>query len=708
MSGEVELSSLSSLTKRHSRSPPILPHDPASSMSSSSTPSDSLSVEGSSEYRNGQSLNDLNGYSPNWVKHSKRERLLDFFKAAWRGPDIVSDTPPRPLTSLQFVEDIPGKFRRKTSYWSRTLLLAIYLAVWITLWSKLLLPYLVEIPEVEGENTLVISLTCGQADQFWRGKNAACGLDAERCPSVGLAGDVIFRCPALCDRSSWLYSLRAVGDQVINYRGYFIGGGEKKDEKGVLSYPYRADSYPCGAAVHSGVISPFFGGCARVSYSSGARASFPDTKGHYGVSDSVGFSSFFPYLYFFKSVASDVTFCYDPRLLVLLLNVIMGIPVVFLGSGAAFYWIMALVGFWTITLATDPPVLVEPQDPESFYQLISLSLERFLPTCFVLFFLWKVSVKRTFETLPEYNRLPDEPEEVPGEQFTYEMPHSSCSTILRLVLWYPLFWLGILNNMTLDRLPVDRLTIHDLQQQPGAFMTVMIVGSILVFCIISQAYYVWLLGRFWKLLLVYGMIFASLIVLANIPGLSLRIHHYIFALIFIPGCSTRGKTAYAFQGILLGLFLSGVARWGFASIAETNLSLLRDEPTGQIYAPTFSLVQNGALYWKELESEKLNATSMSNLESYTDVSLLVNDVERYRGPDNGNLNLTQLIESDSELKELLELSVKSESKDFDEEILLYLRIAKYDPDRGHYGDYNRASILRYPSFNFTLGPPGIT
>ena len=239
-------------------------------------------------------------------------------------------------------------------------------------------------------------------------------------------------------------------------------------------------------------------------------------------------------------------------------------------------------------------------------------------------------------------------------------------------------------------------------------MTVMIVGSILVFCIISQAYYVWLLGRFWKLLLVYGMIFASLIVLANIPGLSLRIHHYIFALIFIPGCSTRGKTAYAFQGILLGLFLSGVARWGFASIAETNLSLLRDEPTGQIYAPTFSLVQNGALYWKELESEKLNATSMSNLESYTDVSLLVNDVERYRGPDNGNLNLTQLIESDSELKELLELSVKSESKDFDEEILLYLRIAKYDPDRGHYGDYNRASILRYPSFNFTLGPPGIT
>lgn len=703
MSGEVELSSLPSVSTLRS-SPPVFAQNPDASMSSSSTPSRSASFEGHGDQTGETNVNDLDGLSPHWVEHSRKNRLANFLRAAWHGPSTVSDDPPRPLRALQLLEDLPGRFRLKTTYWSRALLLASYLTIWIAIWTKLLLPYLVEIPEVQGEDTKVISLTCGQANQFWRGKNAACGLDAERCPSVELAGDVIFRCPALCDRSSWLYSLRAVGDKIVNYRGYFVGGGEKKNDKDVLSYPYRADSYPCGAAVHSGVISPFFGGCARISYSSGAQSSFPDTKGHYGVSDSVSFDSFFPYLYFFKSVAARVTLCYDPRLMVLLLNLIMGVPVVLFGSGAVFFWIMATVGFWTISLATDPPVLVEPQDPESFYKLISLSLERFLPTCYVLFFLWKVSVKRTFGSFNDYSRLSEHSDDTVGEQFTFDQPHARYSTAWRLILWYPFFWLGVLNNVTLDRLPVDRLTWHDLQVQPGAMMTVMIVGSILVFCIVSQAYYVWLLGRFWKLLLIYAMTFAGLILFANIPGLSLRIHHYVFALIFIPGCSTRGKTAYAFQGILLGLFLSGVARWGFASIAETNLSLLRDEPTGKIYAPAFDSLQNGTLYWKGHD----DANVASTLEEYTDISLLVNDVERYVGPDYGNLDLNKLFEEDSHLKELLELSLQSESRDANHDITLYLRMAKYAPDGGHYGDYNRASILKYPSFNFTVGPPGIT
>lgn len=708
MSDDVELSSLHSPSSKRTHSSAISTQDPNTSMSSSSTPSRSESFEESGDQFESPDLDDFNGVSPHWVGHSRKDRILNYFRAAWQGPRTISDDPPRLLRTFEFLEDLPEQFRLRTTYWSRALILAIYLTIWVAIWSKLLLPYLVEIPHVQNDDTQVISLTCGQSNQFWRGKNAACGLNAEKCPSVELAGDIIFRCPALCDRSSWLYSLKAVGGEIVNYRGYFIGGGEKRTEKDVLSYPYRADSFPCGAAVHSGVISPFFGGCARISYSSGAQSSFPGTKGHYGVSDSIGFNSFFPYLYFFKSEAAHVSFCYDPRLLVLLLNVIMGIPVVLLGSGAAFFWIMSVVGFWTITLATDPPILVEPQDPESFYRLVSLGLERFLPTCYVLFFLWKISVKRTFGSFQDRSYLPQNPNEIGGEQVTFERPHAKSSTVWRLILWYPFFWVGILNNMTLDRLPVDRLTWHDLQTQPGAMMTVMIVGSILVFCIAAQAYYVWLLGRFWKLLLVYGMTFIALVLFANIPGLALRIHHYIFALIFIPGCSTRGKTAYVFQGILLGLFLSGVARWGFASIAETNLSLLRDEPIGKIYAPSFSSLNNGTLYWKEHDGNEANAASLSILEAYTDVSLLVNDVERYIGPNNGNLDLEQLFSENSELKDLLDLSLKAGTTESNQDITLYLRMAKYAPTGRHYGDFNRASILKYPSFNFTIGPPGST
>ena len=71
--------------------------------------------------------------------------------------------------------------------------------------------------------------------------------------------EIIFRCPALCDRSSWTYSLIPIGDQRIKYRGYFVGGGEDPDSHAeILTKPYRADSYPCGAAVHAGVVSPYF------------------------------------------------------------------------------------------------------------------------------------------------------------------------------------------------------------------------------------------------------------------------------------------------------------------------------------------------------------------------------------------------------------------------------------------------------------------
>lgn len=686
MTDEIELSSISSsLTKRHSRGSPN-PSDADASMSGSSTPSHSVSLEAPEQL-------------PNWAtQHTSKDRIRRFFSLLWQGPESPSDNPPAPFRSLEFIEDIPAKFRAKTSYGVRCVLLAIYLTLWVALWSRLLLPYLSEIPYVDGD-TEVVSLTCGQADQFWKGKNAACGLDASKCPAINTKDDIVFRCPALCDRGSWLYSLRAVGDQIIKYRGYFIGGGEQRDENS-LSHPYRADSFPCGAAVHAGVVSPFFGGCARISYSSGAQSGFPATSGHYGVSDSVGFGSFFPYLYYFKAMVLHATLCYDPRLMVLILNVILGLPVVFLGSGASFFWIMAVVGFWTISLATDPPVLVEPQDPELFYRLISLGLERFLPTCFVLFFLWNISIKRTFGRTGDYAPLAMRYDEL--ELSSAQPQHAKYSSLARILLWYPLFWLGVLNNITFDRLPVDRLTWHDLQVQPGALVTVLVVGSGVVGCIVAQAYYVWLLGRFWKLLLVYGLMFGSLFVLANIPGLSLRIHHYIFALMFIPGCSTRGKTAIAFQGILLGLFLSGVARWGFASIAETNLSLLRGEPLGEIYAPSFYSVHEGTLYWKE-ENPDNSTPSIKALE-YTDVSLLVNDVERYIGPNTGSLNLTELIAENSELQQLVKFSLK----DSKEDITLYLRVAKYAPEGKRYGDYNRAAQLKYPSFNLTLGPPGIT
>ncbi|GEQ66654.1 hypothetical protein JCM33374_g317 [Metschnikowia sp. JCM 33374] len=627
-------------------------------------------------------------------------KFQSFIWRIWDGPMETWDSPPRPIQCLSFLEGLPDKIRRRMGTVKYLLIFGIYLTLWAALWSKTLFPYLVEAP-LEADGVKVISLTCGQAHTLWKGKNSACGMDAKECSSLFSTEDVIFRCPALCDRGSWIYSSRAVGSDIVKYRGYFIGGGTRDMSDGILSYPYRADSFHCGAAVHSGIISPFFGGCARVSYSSGPQAEFRSTGGHYGVSDSIEFKSFFPFSYVFKSLSMTPSHCHDPRLLVLIVNIILGAPVVFFAPAAAFYWTMAIVGFWTIVTATDPPVLVEPADRESFYQLISIGLERFLPTCFILYFLWMVSVKRTFSVdLLESSRS-SSTETLNEESFEPVRESKGESPLSRLFLWYPMFWLGVLNNVTFDRLPLDRLTWHDFQVLPGALVTIVIISSLLVCCIVAQAYYVWLSGRFWKLLSIYGGILGGFFLLGNLPGLTLRIHHYIFGLVLIPGCATRGRIAYVFQGILLGLFLSGVARWGYASIAETNLSLLRGEPSGQIVSPEITGFDSGLLYWKNLQNSD-STFRVKDTASNATISLLVNDIERYRGKSNGTVDVAKLLSEHEELKALLDLEPK------DKETPVFLRLAKYSEEKHKFGDYTRAAILKLPSFEFEAPPPGLT
>lgn len=630
-----------------------------------------------------------------------KDSLKSFFVAWVSGPAHPRDDPPQPLWKLRQLELLPDRFRRKVLPTSRVIILLVYMLVWIAIWCRVLLPYFTEVPEVTGDrDATVISLTCADAYDFWKGKNAACGLDAKACPKLHQDKDVIIRCPALCDRGSWLYSLRAVGDQMIKYRGLFVGGGEKeRDENGVITHPYRADSFPCGAAVHAGIVSPFYGGCAKASFSSGPQSSFAAQKGHYGVSDSIEFDSFFPTSYVFTELESKVSHCKDPRLVVLFMNILLGLPIVILGSSAVFIWVIMSVGFWTITLATDPPTLVDPASLETFYELISLSLGRFLPTCFVMYFLWEVSIERTFSKPQEEDINPADDQTPTG------------SPMSRLIFWYPFFWLGVLNNITFDRLPVDRLTLKDLKAQPGALLTVSVFAVIIVVCVITQAYLVWLSGRFNKLIKVYIMMFAALFAIAWIPGLTLRIHHYIFALMFIPGCSTRGRTAYVFQGLLLGLFLSGVARWGYASIAETNLSLLRGEPAGKITPPTIFDVNaaDGMIYWEDSfdTAEVKNSTYLTNeLTKYTHVSLLVNDVERYIDVNEGKLNLTELVENNEYLDKLVKMSIVQQADPAD--IALYLRISRYDPKSKHHGDYTKAYKLQYPSFNLTKAASGVT
>ncbi|KGQ99932.1 hypothetical protein MEQ_01707 [Candida albicans P87] len=652
------------------------------------------------------SIDSANGFQ--FPPHNSwKSRIKHFFYLMWNGPSEPRDEPAPQIVSLEFLENIPDKFKERLSSRYRKALFIFYILFWFGLCYNILVPYFTVPPHISTDpNMHIYTLSCASSPEFWKGKNGACGLNGQLCPEIintdnqkNIENDVLIRCPALCDRSSWTYSLIPIGDQRIKYRGYYIGGGDKVTKEiddNQITNPYRADSYPCGAGVHAGVISPFWGGCARMSYESGEQSYFKASKGYYGVSDSIEFSSFFKFSFIFKNLklGEKVSFdqCYDPRLSILLINIILGIPVVYLSSGSVAYWTISVVGFWTICLATDPPVDVNPNRATDFPRLLSVAMERFLPSCCVLFVLWHVSAKRTLSDLPLNS-------------------DTKVSYVSRVILWYPLFWLGVLNNMTFDRLPVDRLTIGDLKEQSGAILAVGSIILTITACAFIQAYKIWLSGRFKKYLFVYSLFIIGLVFLAQLPGLTLRVHHYILAMLLIPGCATRGRTALMFQGILLGLFLSGAARWGLAAIVETADSLRRDDPRGNIIPPILTGYNDttGTLEWTNIPPQlELTKIKSKLYEKYSSISLLVNDIERFVGDKAKRINLKELLTSSDDLTEEIKRALVDGMKDENGDISIYLRIGRKIPNTHHYSDFSNAAILKWPSGQLKLPLPGIT
>ncbi|SCV99885.1 LAFE_0B04654g1_1 [Lachancea fermentati] len=601
-----------------------------------------------------------------WLLLKKSNPFKRFFKRVWHGPREPADEPPQFASRWKFtraIDSFPKDIFRKRlpSSKLRVTLLIVYCCVWSGIMYSILYYYLVKPPyfhSEQGNKVAIKSLECN-SHLNWKGKNNMCGLNALECrPFDG--EEVIIRCPALCDRGGWTYSAITVGDRRVKYTGYDIGGGERH-ESDLLSYPYRADSFPCGSAVHAGVVSPFFGGCAKLSYT-GGQTSFPSRSGRYGTDNSVSFNSFFPASFTFKELRDGIaTGCYDPRSLVVSINILASLPIFFLYESIVGYWIVTLVGYWTLVLALDPPLLTDPHKPETTFELISIGFQRLLPLCFILYVLWKCAVRRTL---------------------------TDGSPLAKIICWFPTFWLGVMNNVTFDRLPVDRLTLKDLKEQAGAFTAVGSIILTILVCAVIQAYSLWKSGRFQKYFKIYISIIVGLVALGSLPGLTLRIHHYILGMMLVPGCATRGTSAYLFQGILIGLVLSGVGRWDFASIVETQIALSRGEAGDSWQPPVFSFNAEFPyeVSWEIADTE---STSSPKLDGF---SLLINDVERYLG-ENTTVNIDTLIAQNEEFSNLIKASLE-----VNETLPLYLRVARANiaslgKERG---DYTNAAVMEWP------------
>lgn len=626
--------------------------------------------------------------SEQWLELEQANCFKRFFVKLWRGPREPSDLRPvypSKLRILQFIDDFPESVFRY--YISNKILLVslliIYCSIWFGFMYELLKPYLTKppyfYPNASGNNIPITPLTCNMMLN-WEGINNSCGTDAELCEPFDRK-EYMIRCPALCDVGGWLYSAVAVGDQRNKYRGYQIGGGskEKDDNDSLISLPYRADSFPCSAAVHAGVISPIWGGCAKISMQ-GSQSKFPSADGKYKTGSSIGFDTFFPASFSFEDFKDGVaTGCYDPRVPVVILNFLFGLPILYLSSGVVGYWIITIVSYWTVTLALDPPLLIDPHEPVSVEELLSVGFQRLLPLCFILYVLWKCAIKRTFD---------------------------NGSPLTKVLLWYPTFWSGVMNNITYDRLPVDRLTFRDMKEQAGAATAVGSILATIVVAAIIQGYSLWKSGRLRKYMFLYSLIILSLFFLQSIPGLTLRVHHYILGILFVPGCATRGSSAYLFQGILIGLLISGIARWDFASIVETDLHLLRDEAGASLKPPVFYFnpKEPHSISWK-LDLKTNSTFTVNNEDEKIDgYSLLMNDFQIYVG-QNTTVDIDKLLNQHYNVSRMLNQTMNQIQN-----VKLYFRVARASTKNSieNRGDYTNAGILEWPDGIWHDPAPGVS
>ena len=416
-----------------------------------------------------------------------------------------------------------------------------------------------------------------------------CGLDGERCQPFD-DSSFSFLCPSGCSGIQVLEP-HTIGDQEINYQNMVIGGPSSEGDGPSV---YRGDSFICPAAIHAGIISDSSGGCGTLTRR-GERHSFPASRRH-GIS-SIEFPSTFPLSF---SLSGSEERCQDPQWALFVISCFTTAFIsVFTNSSRLFFISTSLIVFFQTALASDPPSYPD------FPGILSSAFERLLPTTFILFILHKYCVHPTL--------------------------HDLHAPLEKSLLWLTGAWIGALNNYTFDKIPISRLTPHDLHQQPGAITALISILTILLLIAIGQIYAFRIEGRLLRYLLLYLTFTLTLAILASIPNLQLRIHHYILALLLLPGTALQTRPSLLYQGILIGLFINGVARWGYDSILQTADALRQDAQLGSAlpYLPAPIIDSTTILF---------NISTVA--EVFDGISMLVNDVERFR---QSNISIPALV-----------------------------------------------------------------
>ncbi|KKZ64470.1 hypothetical protein EMCG_09541 [[Emmonsia] crescens] len=409
-----------------------------------------------------------------------------------------------------------------------------------------------------------------------------------------------------------------VGNETVNYQALIIGGpapgASREDYDDAV---YRADSYVCQAAIHAGVISDSTGGCGVVELTGAGHSYFASTAHKLA---SVGFPSTFPKSFRFLRLPGSQLDCPGDLRWPLFAITASAIVLVslFTTSPAVFFFTTFFMLILHVGLVSDPPELHRVSD------LLSVLCSRLLPASFIAYVLYIYCARPLLQPLAS----------PPIYQFS------------KTILYLGPAFIGALNNYTFALwIPIQRLTPHDIKAQPGAPIALAIMITIILSIVLGQAWHIRQGGQFFHYLKIYLCICGGLVFLLILPQFRLRIHHYILAMLLMPGTAFPIRPSIIYQGLLLGLFVNGVARWGFASIIETPSALGELPGPGgsngwwgatspnitnssvQISLPTGDHVDrgNGNITFNLWEPERMEKLDVDG------ISVLVNDVERWRG-----------------------------------------------------------------------------
>lgn len=254
-----------------------------------------------------------------------------------------------------------------------------------------------------------------------------------------------------------------------------------------------------------------------------------------GVS-SISFPTTFPLSYRVVP-ASDYGSCSDLRSPALAFNILITcLLFLFIRPKAiVLYWSMVCIGFWHITFFSDPRSEPPP---------ISDAFGAFLPTLFVAHAFWM-------------------------HAFQHVLPFFDAAPIERAVLYLAGFWCGTLFNIVTEGIPIDRLVASDLAARPGAITALIIIIIVVIAIVVNQIRVIRKTGWLPKYLAWHLIGVLVIGILAALPTLTLRIHHFIVGIVLMAGTAFPTRLSAVYQAFLLGMFLNGVSRWGFDSILQT-------------------------------------------------------------------------------------------------------------------------------------------